>query len=415
MHDVVVVGAGLAGLVCATELQTAGLDVAVLEAGDGVGGRVRTDRIDGFLLDRGFQVLLTAYPHVRTHVDLDSLDLRPFVPGATVRTGGRFATVADPLRDPARLPATVAAPVGSLLDKARIGWLRQQVRRGGLDDLWRRPETTTAQRLRGLGFSERMLDTFFRPFLGGVLLDRELSTSSRQFDFVFRCFSGGDVAVPAAGMQAIGDQLAGRLAPGTVRLGSAVAGLHEGGVRLADGDVVEAARVVVATDGPQAARLLDEIDDPGSLAVGACWYAAERDPVGEAILLLDGERAGPVNNLVSMTAAAPEYGPDGATLLAAQFLPGDDPGDDAELDRAARTQLRTWFGRQVDAWRLLRVDRIPHAQPAQPPGSLQPPRRPVRLRAGVYVCGDHRENASIDGAVASGARCAEAVVADAAA
>ena len=190
--------------------------------------------------------------------------------------------------------------------------------------------------------------------------------------------------------------------------------LTERGVQTADGETVEADRVVVATDGPRAAALLDDVAAPDDLGVAAAWYAAERDPVGEPILLLDGERRGPVNNLVSMTAAAPSYGPDGATLLAAQVLPDDDPGDDAALDRGVRDQLRGWFGSQVDGWRLLRTDRIPHVQPAQPPGSLQVPRRPVRLRRGRYVCGDHRDNASIDGAVASGARCAEAVIADAA-
>ena len=205
MTDVVVVGAGLAGLVCAAELTTAGLDVALLEAGDGVGGRVRTDLVEGFRLDRGFQVLLTAYPHARAHLDLAALDLRTFSPGAKIRTARGFATVSDPFRDPGRLPATLAAPVGSLLDKARIGLLRAQVRRGSVEDVWQRPEVSTAERLAGLGFSARMVDAFFRPFLGGVLLDRELTTSSRQFDFVFRCFSEGQVAVPAQGMQAISD------------------------------------------------------------------------------------------------------------------------------------------------------------------------------------------------------------------
>jgi phytoene dehydrogenase-like protein len=416
MADVAVVGAGLAGLCCARELVLRGLDVAVLEAADGVGGRVRTDLVDGFRLDRGFQVLLSAYPEAARVLDYDSLQLHPFTPGALVRVDGRFTRVADPFRRPGELVSTLASPVGTLADKARIGLLRRRVRAGPPERVWERPETTTGEELERLGFSQRMRDRFFRPFLGGVLLDDELSTSSRQFEFVFRSFSSGDSVLPAAGIGAIPAQLAAGLPEGTVRLGARVAALERGGVTLADGEHVGARAVVVATEGPEAARLIPGLPAPASRGVICCYFAAPGGPpISEPILMLDGERgdfAGPVNNACVPSVVAPSYAPEGTALVSASVLPGDDPGDDGALEGAVRAQFRDWFGGQVDGWRHLRTYRIPHAQPGQAPPALERPQRPVRVGRGVYVCGDHRDNASINGAMVSGRRAAETVAAD---
>ena len=179
MKDVIIIGAGLAGLTCARRLQAGGVDCLVLEAGDGIGGRVRTDRVEGFRLDRGFQVLLTAYPAAKTWLDYERLELRKFSPGARVWCDGTMHRVSDPWREPGALWETMRAPVGSLADKVRIGTLRAAARRGTLAELFARPETSALRALRAHGFSERMIERFMRPWLGGVFLDRELETSSR--------------------------------------------------------------------------------------------------------------------------------------------------------------------------------------------------------------------------------------------
>jgi len=409
--DVAVVGAGLAGLAAARELLARDLDVTVLEAADDVGGRVRTDALDGFLLDRGFQVLLEAYPEAARVLDYDALDLHAFDPGAVVRVDGRFTRVDDPFRRPAGLLATLASPVGTLADKARIGLLRQSLRSGPVDSVWTRPERTTLAELHARGFSTRFIDRFFRPFLGGVLLDDRLETSSRQFAFVFRMFSEGDVSLPGAGIAALPRQLAAALPAGTVRMGRAVAAVDRGGVTLADGERVGARAVVVATDGPAAAALVPGLAAPSSQGVACVYYAADAPPVQEPVLLLDGEGAGPVNNVVVPSQVAPGYAPAGASLVSVSVLAPSDPGDPA-LEPAVRDQLRGWFGAQVGRWRHLRTYRIPHAQPGQAPPALERPQRPVRLARGVYVCGDHRDNASIDGALVSGRRAAATVAAD---
>ena len=405
-HDVVIVGAGLAGLACARTLHAAGVDAVVLEASDGVGGRVRSDVVDGFVLDRGFQILLTAYPELHRWIDLDSLDLCRFDPGARIRVKGRFHTVGDPLRRPADLFTTVAAPIGTPLDKLRVLKAVAQVRRGTVPDLLRRPDGTTAERLQRLGFSDRAVERFLRPLFAGIQLDPDLEVSSRRFDVILRMLAVGDSAVPATGMGALPAAIAAGLPDGAVRLSTPVRGAASGTVRTDDGSV-SAAAVVVATDGPSAAALTGLVPDPGSRPVAALWFGADAPPLPGPRLVLDGDASGPVRNLAVMSEVSPRYAPAGrASVVAA--VPGPDALDPG-LPAAARRQLRGWFGAEVDGWDLLRVDVIPHGQPDQRPPLH--PKQPVRLDDGLYVCGDHRDTASIQGALFSGRRTAAAVLA----
>jgi phytoene dehydrogenase-like protein len=405
--DVVVVGAGLAGLCCAREVAAAGLTVRVLEAGDGVGGRVRTDVVDGYRLDRGFQILLTAYPEVAASLDVVALDLRVFDPGSLVWTGGGFDRVADPLRDPRAILSTLTAAIGSPLDKARVGLLRQRLVGTDPVDLLRRPDRSTADALRAAGFSTRMVDRFFRPLLGGIQLDLELATSARMYEVIFRTLAVGDAAVPALGMQAIPDQLAASLPPGVVSLGARVASIDGTSAVLADGGRVSGRAVVVATEGPAAAALLG-LPDPGSKPAAALWFSSAEPPVTGRSIILDGARSGPAANVAVLSEVAPSYAPAGRSLTVAA-CPGD-AGDVPDLEGATRRQLRAWFGGGVDHWELVRLDRIPHGQPlALPPFS---PKKAVRLGHGCYVAGDHRDTPSIQGAMFSGRRCGAAVVAD---
>jgi phytoene dehydrogenase-like protein len=406
-HDVIVVGAGLAGLACARTLTAAGLDVAVLEASDGVGGRVRTDHVEGYLLDRGFQILLTGYPEVGRWVDLDALDLRRFTPGARVWFEGSFHTVGDPLRRPADLPGTLVSPIGSFADKLRILRAVVSVRRGTVPDLLRRPETTTAERLRSLGFSDRIVERFFRPLFAGIQLDPDLEVSSRRFDVILRMLAVGDTAVPAAGMAALPEAIAAPLPAGCVRLGTPVEAI-DGTTVVGGGERLQARAVVVATDGPTAARLLGAVTDPGSRPVAALWFGADRPPLRGPTLVLDGEAGGPVRNLAVMSEVAPSYAPPGRASIVAAV-----PGPDAlgtDLEPAVRRQLATWFGPEVEGWDLLRTDVIPHGQPDQRPPLH--PRQAVALGDGRYVCGDHRDTASIQGALFSGRRAAIAIIGD---
>ncbi len=411
---VIVVGAGLAGLACARRLHEAGVGVVVLEAAGEVGGRVRTDEVDGFLLDRGFQVLLTAYPECRRQLDYEALDLRAFFPGARVRLGGRFHTVADPWRAPLAGLLGAFAPIGGLADKLRVARLRRRLLATDLEALFARPERTTLEALRREGFSEAMIDRFFRPFLGGIFLERELATSSRMFEFVYKMFSSGTTALPAAGMRAIPRQLAAGLPAGAVRTRSRVEEVRPDGVRLESGERLESDAVVVAgalAEGPQ----LLPGQPPTSWCSTTCLYfAAPEPPLARPILVLDGDGAGPVGNLCVPSQVAPSYAPPGRALVSASVIGGGAAGErsDDELESTAREQLGGWFGSAVKAWELLRIYRIRHALPSQPPPSLEPPERPVRIEDRLYACGDHLDNASIQGAMVSGRRAAEALLAE---
>lgn len=405
--DVVIVGAGLAGLACAQDLTSAGVECRVLEASDGVGGRVRTDVVDGFLLDRGFQILLTAYPEVHRRLDVDALDLGRFEPGAMIHIGDSFHRVADPLRRPRLLPQTVTAPIGTLADKLRLARLVVDVRARSVGDLLRRPDTSTADRLRRAGFSSQMIESFWRPLFAGIQLDPDLEVSSRRFDVILRMLAVGDTGVPRDGMGAIPAQLAATLPDHTVRLGARVAQVDGVGVVLDDGERIEARAVVVATDGPAAHRLLGrEVADPGSRLVACCWFSAAATPIPGPILVLDGDASGPAKNVAVMSEVAPSYAPPGRALIAAAI-----PGPDAlEANITSRTceQLAQWFGSTAADWNHLRTDVIAHGQPLQSPPLN--PKQSVALGEGRFVCGDHRDTASIQGALFSGGRTATAVL-----
>ncbi|MFH1499397.1 MAG: NAD(P)/FAD-dependent oxidoreductase [Verrucomicrobiota bacterium] len=407
MSDVIIVGAGLAGLTCARRLHEAGVACRVFEAEDEVGGRVRTDVVEGFRLDRGFQVLLTAYPEARRWLDYNALDLRPFEPGARVWCGDDgWQEVADPFRSPEKLWATMSARVGTLQDKIRIASWQRSSGDGSWEELFARPETTVRAALKARGFSEMMITRFLRPWLGGVFFDAELGASSRMLEFVFRMFADGDTAVPRLGMGEIPRQLAAGLPGGTVRLGTPVARVYAGGVTLESGEEVAARQVVLATDGSAAARLAPEVVGPDwSGGVTVC-FDAERGPVRAPVLVLNGTGSGRINSMVEMSAVSPDLAPKGRALLSVTTL-GDPAMPDESLIAALREEAAGWYGAEARDWRLLRVDRIRRALPVIRSAGLP---EPLRTQAGVWLCGDYTATASIQGAMQSGRVTADAIL-----
>ncbi|MBY0458976.1 MAG: FAD-dependent oxidoreductase, partial [Gemmataceae bacterium] len=272
----------------------------VLEASDGVGGRVRTDLVDGFRLDRGFQIYLTAYPEGRRVLDLPALELKHFTRGALVWVGGRFHRVADPRSEPFRAAASLFNPVGSAADKVKLLGLYRAVQKEPPSAP--APDRSTLAALAEAGIGPKLIDRLFRPFLGGVFLERELTTSARFFRFVFKTFADGPGAVPARGMQAIPDQLAAKLPPDSVRLNVRVEAIRDNVVSLAGGEVLQARAVVLATEADVAARLLGGVaPEPAWNGCVTLYYAADTPPVDEPILMLDGQDRGPVNNAVVMS------------------------------------------------------------------------------------------------------------------
>lgn len=408
---VVVVGAGLAGLSCARTLAQHGRAVQVLEAADAAGGRIRTDLLDGYRLDRGFEVLQTAYPEARSALDLAALDLRAFKPGALIRYRGRFHRIADPWRQPLTALATLRSPIGTLADKWRLARLRRSVLAADIDALYARRDQPTAAYLRERGFSDAIVERFFRPFFAGVFFDPAMAVSSRAFEFYFRAFAAGDTAVPAAGMGAIPAQLAAALPREAIRFGARVTAVRDGGVTLASGEQIAARAVVLATDGVNTARLLGDASLPGTRGTTCLYFAADTAPLAEPILVLNADGHGPVNSVVVPSLLSPGYAPAGKALIAANVL-GIPEIDDATLEGQVRAQVREWFGAAVDGWRHLRSYRIADALPLQTPPLENPRHCEPRRRDRLYLCGEYRNAASIQWALYSGRRAAEAVIVD---
>lgn len=406
-HDVIIVGAGLAGLACARHLARAGVSLRILEASDAPGGRVRTDEVDGFRLDRGFQVLLTAYPEAQAVLDYDALRLHAFAPGALVRYHGRFYPLGDPWRDKSSLWPTLLSPVPRWGDYWRLMKLRRELTATSIGEIFAAPETTVQAVLRGRGFSRRFIDYFFRPWIGGAMLDTTLSGSSRMFEFLFRMFALGSAAVPEAGMAAIPAQLAAALPPDCLQTGARVESVEPGAVRLEGGHRAAARAVVVAVDAAEAAGLLRLQHAPAWHAAWCFYFAAKEPPYDEPLLALGGGGRGPITNLAVMSNVAPGYAPPGQHLISAAVV-GFDLRDAGSLVSAVRSQLRRWFGPIAEEWRLLRHYHIEHGLPAVQPAAQ--PRDPV-IVPGLYACGDWCSSPSIQGALESGRLAAEAVLA----
>ena len=412
---VVIVGAGMAGLTCAVYLQQAGIRPIILEAADGVGGRVRTDLIDGFRLDRGFQILLTAYPETRRILDYGALDLRLFRSGALIRERDSWLTFINPLREPSSIFKTLTSPVGSFGDKLRLAELIRRTQSLTLGDLFRQTPTTTLAFLEELGFTDQLIERFFRPFFGGVFLEDALVTSSNFFEFCFRMFFSGDAAIPARGIGALADQLANRLSPGQIRLNAAVQEISGNTIRLKSGETITAQAIVLAVDAGQAATLLGTTPPPEqAFNHTTCTYFATftpPTPPEQKLLLLNTHRSSAVHNVALLSDVAPEYAPAGQHLISVSTQ-GLERFDEAALLRQIRQELAGWFGDVVQQWRHLRTYHIPHALPAYAPAQAgsEAIRHPLRLTDQLYQCGDQTAYPSLNAAMQTGREVAEMLI-----
>ena len=423
-----IVGAGLAGLVCAKVLQEEGMEVTLLDAGSAPGGRVRTvRRPDGYVLDEGFQVLLDSYPAAREHLDIGALEPRYFQPGAFLAgdPGQAWEKFTNPWKQPWMLPASLRfLRTFKQRDKLRLAALAGSVlmmpdsqltsAEGGDAYL------TTEDYLERYGFSLESMDGFFRPFFGGVFLDESLKVNAKLFRYYFKKFLSGRALIPARGMQAIPEQLAAGLKPGTLHLDRPVRGVSQeggraAGVELVGGDRVEARYVVLATDQASTIRMVEPDPMPIRRFIGvACVYFSSARSLYEGrMLVLPKGRKRTVRHFCQLTNIAPELAPPGRHLLSVTVLEGANIHDEA-LPERCRAELAQLCGAEAaTGLDHLATRIIPHALPWQGAdfwSRLAPLRSP--LVNGLYFAGDQAAMASIQGAMQSGADAAHALLRD---
>lgn len=450
--DVVIVGAGVAGLSAAHRLTSQGVTVAVLEAAPCVGGRMSTEKVDGFRLDRIGQLLSTAYPELRLAPGLDGLVLRPFAPGVLLHGDGRHHRVDAPagarsargalhaVRALASAPrgmpgprlvvasrraasrratfrvlpgqgtasrtARAAAPLGGAVDQARLGAALTRLSTVPVERLLARPELPAGQALAARGLPARTIDGFLRPLLAALLCDPALTTSSRCADLALRAFAGGRLCVPEGGAEALPELLAQTLPAGTVHTGVRVTSVATTSVTTAEHGEIRCRAVLLATDARAAAELLPGLRVPDFHPVTVVHHTTDEPPRTGTALLLDADRGGPVAHTAVISEVDPSRAPSGRALISSTVL-GTPPAD---LETAVRTHLARLYGIPTHRWETLAVHHTPEAVPAMPaPHDL---RRPVRLLAGLYVCGDHRDTSTVQGALHSAHRAATAIARD---
>jgi protoporphyrinogen oxidase len=403
---IVIIGAGIAGLTCAKYLKDKGIEALILEASDGIGGRVRTDVVQGFQLDRGFQVLLTAYPEARNLLNYKALRFKALPSGARIRSGNDFFVMPNPLKNPLTAPQALFAPVGNLWDKLKVLHLNLSLANATEPTAKNsQPAQTTLAFLKDFGYSDTIIERFFRPFFRGVFLEKGLETDATYFKFLFRLFAEGDVVVPEKGMQAIPEQIAAHLAPHQIRLNTPVGRIEGKTIFLKNGETIVADKIVLATDAHNADLLLGEVNNTPFNATD-CLYFESDTPVpfqGESYLIVNANAHEWIDHLVVLSDVAPSYSPKGKTLISVSLV-GQNNHSATDLIAKTQAELAAWFGKS-QTWRHLKTYRIPAALPQY----FDAPQQDTVLKINdfMYRCGDYTAYPSLNAAMRTGREVAE--------
>ena len=403
---VIIIGAGIAGLTCAKYLKDRGIQSLILEASDGVGGRVRTDVHEGFLLDRGFQILLTAYPEAQQLLDYELLDLQAFKSGALIRDGknNNFSILGNPFKEPSKIWSSLTSNVGTLTDKMRV--LRLILDTNNVqEEVFENKGISTLEYLRNYGFSGNMIQQFFKPFFGGVFLENELSTSANFFKYIFGKFYEGDAVIPAKGIEQIAKQIHKKLYIGTVKLNTRVVRIDGNRVYLENGDRLFGEKIVLATDGFQADKLLGKTTNRKFNSTTCTYFSADRSPLKEKMLVLNPNRTSFAHNMCVPSDVAPFYAPIGKSLISVSTQ-GFELYDENELAKNIKRELISWYGKEVETWQHLKTYHIPQALPNFDNSFID---KPLKISDILYQCGDATAYPSLNAAMATGRKVAEMI------
>jgi phytoene dehydrogenase-like protein len=407
-NDTLIIGAGIAGLTAAKVLKTAGRKVTILEAADAPGGRIRTDSYKDFLLDRGFQVLLTGYPEAKNFLDYKALNLCSFSPGSIILNRSGIDEIGDPLREFGALFRTLKSSAGTFNDKFKLLLLRLKLSANSIDEIFSKPEITSLEYLKAEGFSERIISNFFSPFLSGIYLEQKLMTSSRMFEFVFKMFSEADTTVPAKGMGMIAEQLASGLTKEELILNERVSNINGSKVETASGRIYEAANILIATSAdcmpaPFYAKNTEK------KSVTCMYFSAERAPYNKSLIALNANPERLVNNLAVMSNVSSDYAPEGKSLISISLAEDQQFTKSELLEMNVKDEMKFWYPDCL-GWEHLKTYHITYALPdnRHVKNDIQP--SSLRINDSIFVCGDHLLNGSINAAMKSGRLAAESIL-----
>jgi len=406
---ITIIGAGISGLTAAVYLHQKGYKVQILEASDRAGGRIKTDIIDGFRLDRGFQVLLTEYPETKALLDYKKLNLKRFLPGATVLYDGGQFEIADPFRRPTATFATLFAPVGSLIDKINTFFLKNKLVKIAVSDIFKQPEIDTISQLKKYSFSPKMINRFYKPFFSGIFLENDLKTSSNMFDFVMKMFSEGDAAIPELGMEEIPKQLVAMLPENSIRYNVKVSAIENNKIICEDGITFETDKIIIATEAIGLASRYITKEKQNYHQVTNVYFEAKIAPAKKAVVILNAATNKKwANNLTVLSNISKQYAPTGKVLISVSYN-GIPTIDDATLAKNIKTELKQWYGNQVDDWKMIKTYRINYALPNQEKVANEVLESEIKINENLFICGDHVLNGSINAAMKSGRMVTELI------
>jgi phytoene dehydrogenase-like protein len=407
--SITIIGAGISGLTAAVYLHQKGHKVQIIEASDRAGGRIKTDLMDGFRLDRGFQVLLTEYPETKALLDYKKLNLKRFLPGATVLYDGGQFEIADPLRRPTATFATAFAPVGSLKDKINTFFLKNKLVKISIPNIFKQPEIETIAQLKNYGFSLKMINRFYKPFFSGIFLENDLKTSSNMFDFVMKMFSEGDAAIPELGMEEIPKQLVAMLPENSITYNTKVTAIENNKIIFENGSTLEADKLIIATEAIGLARAYISEEKQNFHQVTNVYFEAKIAPTKKAVVVLNAATNKKwANNLTVLSNISNQYAPTAKVLISVSCN-GIPTIDDATLAENMKTELKQWYGNQVADWKLLKTYRIKYALPNQEKVANELHDSQIKINDNLFICGDHLLNGSINAAMKSGRLVAELI------
>ncbi|WP_041264128.1 protoporphyrinogen/coproporphyrinogen oxidase [Bernardetia litoralis] len=414
MTDVLIIGGGIAGLTAAKKIHKRGLSVKIIEATDRVGGRVKTDIVNGFRLDRGFQVLLTAYPETKKILNYSKLQLKNINAGALLHTDKGVFEFADPFRNPSKTLSTLANPIGTWADKLRMLLVKTEINGKGLHEIFTQPETTTYQALRqNYRFKSSLIEQFLNPFLAGIFLEKDLETSNRMFDFIFQMFSKGNGAVPALGMEEIPRQLASSLPNDAIVTNEKVVSINKNKATTESGNEFEAKTILIATDNNEFAQSYRATTSENETTRGTTnlYFSMDKSIIKRPVLCLNSLKNRLVNNFVVMSDISSDYAPIDKSLLSVSIVTDNENKNftEEELIEKARRELSLWYGTHAYEWDFLKSYSIPHALPNQNSVKYTPSMEDLKIHDGLYRCGDYLLNGSLNAAMRSGRLVADLI------